>query len=47
MGMEMRAHASDRIKGDEELAEEEKARLEELEVLELCNFWVQKRFTRF
>ena len=31
----MRAHASDRVKGDEELAEEEKARLEELEVFEL------------
>eukprot|EP00250_Pteridium_aquilinum_P014439 c21988_g1_i1 orf=84-2915(+) len=31
MGMEMRAHASDRLKTDEEIAEEEKARLEELE----------------
>ena len=35
MGMEMRAHAYDRVKGDEELAAEEKALLEELEVLEL------------
>ena len=31
----MRAHASDRVKGVEELAAEEKALLEELEVLEL------------
>lgn len=31
MGMEMRAHASDRLKTDEELVKEEKARLEELE----------------
>jgi hypothetical protein len=37
MGMEIRAHASDRIKGEEELAEEEKARLEELEVPKFCN----------
>lgn len=35
MGMEMRAQASDRVKGVEELAAEEKALLEELEVLEL------------
>lgn len=31
MGMEMRAHASDRLKTDEEIAEEERAQLEELE----------------
>ncbi|KAH7291504.1 hypothetical protein KP509_29G019800 [Ceratopteris richardii] len=31
MGMEMKAHASDRLKTDEEIAEEERAQLEELE----------------
>ncbi|MCO5548652.1 hypothetical protein L7F22_002111 [Adiantum nelumboides] len=31
MGMEMRAHASDRLKTDEEIAEEQRAQLEELE----------------